>query len=126
MTPDEAKALVQQYGSQVAAADAIGVPRSTFQFWMHPERTLQLKRERRAKNPEKERARAREWKRKNAPKRREWERRYRAENERAGEKHRQDSRERYWAMSGIEYNRRLLRQRRQSALKRMAKRNAER
>jgi hypothetical protein len=58
------------------------------------------------------------------------------ERERRRERHRNDAeyrerererrRERYWNMSGFEYNRELLRLRRQKALKRMAERNARR
>jgi hypothetical protein len=38
MTPDEAQALAERMGSQQAAADHMGVPRTTFRHWMFPEK----------------------------------------------------------------------------------------
>lgn len=38
LTPEEARALVEKHGGQRAAARATGVPRTTFQQWLSPER----------------------------------------------------------------------------------------
>jgi hypothetical protein len=105
LTPEEARALVKRHGSQHAAADAHGVPRSTFQYWLDPEPHKARFRERYAENGERLRAEMRE--------------RYRADPE----PRRARMRERWQNLSGLAYHRRLLQMRRQHALRRMAERN---
>lgn len=39
LTPDEARALIEQHGSIAAAARVVGVAHSTFSYWLDPEPT---------------------------------------------------------------------------------------
>lgn len=38
LTPEEAREVVERIGSKKGAARHLGVPRSTFYHWLHPER----------------------------------------------------------------------------------------
>lgn len=89
LTEAEAAALVEKYGSQKAAAEAYGVPRHTFRYWLNRGQEQAQRRRRYRENPEPQRTRARE---------------------------------RWENLSGLEYSRRLLQQRRIKALHRMAER----
>lgn len=104
LTQDEARALVEQHGSQQAAANAIGVPRSTFQYWLDPESHRARCRKRYSADPERFRAQMRES--------------YHADPE----VRRARNRERWANLSGPAYAKRLLQMRRQHALRRMAER----
>lgn len=89
LTPEQAADVVDWAGDRSAAARAIGVPRSTFVYWLDPEPNLARFRRNYAADPEAKARRNRTW---------------------------------YEALSGLEYNRRLLYMRRVKALHRRAQR----
>ncbi len=63
LTPEEAQAVVDRVGSKKAAARELGVPWTTFYYWLYPEKNRQKTREWRAfsDNAEKDKQRNREW-----------------------------------------------------------------
>jgi hypothetical protein len=126
MSPGEARALVQQHGTQAAAARVAGVPYSTFQRWVKPERYREYQHEYRRKHHERVLAIERESRRRHLEERQEAERKYYAENEQRREKVLARSKETYWSRTGFEHNYYLLRQRRREALRRKKRRMAER
>lgn len=109
LSPEEARALVEEHGSQAAAARAHGVAGATFRRWLDPEHARELERRWLAKEGVREREREKQ-------------RRY-AKTDRGREVIRRARRRRYRNLSGPEYNRLLLNQRRWKALRRMAERN---
>lgn len=62
LSPEEARQLVERKGNISAAARAIGVPRSTFQYWLDPEVDRERHRRRYHADPEpKKQAQRRYW-----------------------------------------------------------------
>lgn len=59
LDPDEAQALVEKHGSRRGAARAIGVPASTFYYWLHPELNREGTRRWAEANRERDRERSR-------------------------------------------------------------------
>lgn len=106
LTPEEARALVEQHGGNVsAAARAAGVPRPTFTYWLDPETERARSRDRYHANPEPKKAQMLAHYHENA------------------DAEREKSRQRWDNLSGPAYSRRLLQMRRQHGLRRMAERN---
>jgi hypothetical protein len=64
LSPDEARAAVELFGSQRAAARALGIPPVTLWGWVNPERMAQHRRAWRERNPERNRQSVRDSKRK--------------------------------------------------------------
>jgi|SRR5215207_5093366 len=94
LTPEQARDLVEHFGTQAAAARTIGVSRSTVGSWLYPERHAATYRRYRLRDIEA--AREREAKR---------------------------QRDRYWRMTSVERIEKELKNRRIKALQRKAKRH---
>lgn len=103
-TPEQAQDLVEWAGTTSDAAREIGVPRSTVAHWLNPEPGHARSRAYYAANREAEGERLR---------------RYHAANR---ERRRAQMRDWYWGLSGVEYNRLRLRERRNKGLKRIEQR----
>lgn len=101
--PEACRELIAEHGSVYAAAKVLDVWDTTLFRWAHPER-----RRRQNENAAQCQRRC-----------------YRLDPEWA-DRRRRRSREAYWSLSGLEYNRRLLQIRRVKALARMRERNRRR
>ncbi len=63
LSPEEAQAAVDRFGGKKAAARELGVPWTTFYYWLYPEKNRQGTRAWReyADNAEKDKQRNRDW-----------------------------------------------------------------
>lgn len=95
-TPEQTQQLVDHFGSQSAAACALGASRRTIQYWLRPDDAREYDRNKRANDPE--------WAEKQRERKRKFYQKY------------------YDNLDGVAYNRMLLRKRREQALKRIEQR----